>query len=320
MGMSVWGGAYIDTFLKWTLPSLMAHGNLHALCEEYHVLIDIHTDAQGSEYIRSRLPFILGVDFRVGVDVDKNEEKYAQLGRHQHSDLVEAKRIGADYHLLMPDFIYSENCFAGVITASQYHKAIVRLVLSTEQEEIIPELHHYHYGEAIMVPANHLASLAVKNVHSGVENWFASKGGYPNTHVIAWEAENILHMCSPHNTPVYIANEAIRIPESNKPLDSILDQIIIGDIYCTKPEDGIVIIEMSPKSSRKPNDKRIDTAEFCRIFRWDTGNSRRQLDIFNDETVDPICRDMLGCDWWNDVEISRQKSIIMDALRKNIGS
>lgn len=317
MGMSVWG-AYIDTFLKWTLPSLMTAGNLPALCKKYHVLIDIHTDAAGGDYIRSRLPFIAGVDFRVALDVDLQEEKYTQLGRHQHSDLREAKRIGADYHLLMPDFIYSENCFAGVISASKKHKAIARLVMSTTQEEITQELNYYRNDGALSVAANHLATLGIKHIHSGVKHWFASRESYPNTHVLAWQSENLLHMCSPHCSPVFIANEVIHIPSSIKSLDSILDQIITGDIYCTKPDDGIVIIEMSPKSNRRPNDNRIDIVEFCRIFRWDTNNSARQWALFTEETIDPICRDILGGEYWNDVDISKQKSIVINALMHNL--
>lgn len=302
--MSAWG-SHLDTFLKHGLPSLMTYGNLPALSEKYDIGINIHTNQAGVNVLsKVNIPLMIYTDVT-------DEDKYRQLGRHQHKDLRQAKDIGADYHLLMPDFIYSENCFAGVMKAVERgHKAIARLVVSTEQESIIPLL-------KLNMSATYLATISLLHMHPGIKHWLATKGGFPNTHVVAWEGQDTLRMHSPHCSPVYIANEVIKIDDSNTPLDAILDKVIDGDIYLPNQGDGIVIIEMSPKESRKEDMIRVDITEFIRILWCDMKGSNEQLQIFGKQTADAIDRSMLGDrPYWNDVEISEQKSMIVNAIRR----
>lgn len=300
--MSMWGQHHFDAFFKYGLPSLMTLGNLPALSKKYDIGINVHTDRIGAQLLSQvDLPLMVYSDVT-------DEEKYHQLGRHQHKDLKAAKVAGADYHLLMPDFVYSEDCFVGVMrVAEKGHKAIARLVLSTVEETICTHLNKY-------LSATDLATLSLQHTHPGVKHWFMTKDGYPNTHVLAWETEHTLHMHSPHCTPVYIANDAIKIDDTNLPLDCILDKVIEGDIYLPKPEDGIVIIEISPESSREMNDKRLDLIEFLRILWSDTRGNDKQLQIFNEETVDPINRALLNSKYWNDVDIDEQRRIITKGI------
>jgi hypothetical protein len=304
-GVTVYGDAYLDFFLRYTLPSLMADGNWPVL---EHIILHIHTDAKGWARLTHDLNTPNNVSIRVHIDVT-NEDKYEQLGRHQNQDLREAKKIGANFHLLMPDFIYSENCFAGVLKAvAKGHKAIVRLVMSTVAETILPELKRPR-------SAIDLATLAFQNIHPGIRNWLITEKGYPKTHVIAWVGKDTIRMCSPHCSPVYIANEAIHLTDSQSTLDAILDKVIIGDIYCPKPEDGIVIIEVSPLDSRKPQYECVSLEGFCHGFKWDTKNSPRQLAIFMEETVDAI-HPQTNC--WNEQDIARIKETVHNAILANM--
>ena len=302
IGCTVYGQRYLHSFLNYTWPSLLSEGNFSALSKVREVRLLIHTDQATAPYL-SEKGFTCVADIMEG-------DKYEQLGYNQRVDLRIAKEKGADYHLLMPDFVYSGDFFTGMLKASEKHKAITRLVVSTCQEKIWPHL-------KVGMTAEELATLSLKYIHPGIKHWLMPKEGLPNTHVLAWQTENTLRMCSPHQTVVYIANEAIKLADSNLPLDCILDKIIEGDIYCTQPEDGMVIIELSPKDSRKLNDKVIDLPEFARIFKWDTKNSQKQFEIFQKETVDPVNRKALGCQYWNDLEISRQKAIVCDEIRRS---
>lgn len=305
LGMSAWG-SYVDTFFRYTFPSLNAEGNLPALKKHFDVGFVVHTDKENA-------PRFAEKGMATFCDVGEGD-KYEIIGRHQNHDLTLAKITGADYHCLMPDFVYSNNCFKGVLEAIKNgHKAITRLVVSTSQEEMSSALRPY-FIDTLSISAEALATLSLKYIHPGIKHWLATKEGYPNTHVLAWEGRNTLHMCSPHQSPVYIANEVINPVPFCIPIDCILDQVIVGDIYCPKPDDGIVIVEISRNDSRNNEDKRIDLNEFSRIFKWDTKGSFRQLSIFNEETVDPICRRMLGESWYNDVEISIEKSNVVNAL------
>lgn len=295
IGATIFGERYLDLFFRHCLPSLMSEGNFPYLNKHRDVRLMIHTDAQGQSCFQ---------DIGIPALCDVTEgDKYAMIGRHEKIDLAIAKENGADYHLLMPDYVYSDNCFRGVLKAVEKHRAITRLVVSTVQEDMAPELNKPR-------SAKELAALSLKHIHLGVRHWLADREGLPNNHVIAWQTKDELRMCSPHQTPVYIANEAIRLADSDSPLDCILDQVIDGPIYCPQPEDEICIVELSPRNSRQPNDKRIDLKEFVRILRWDTGESIKQQELFFQETVDAVD----GSGEWNDIEISEQKDTIRHAL------
>ncbi len=297
MGVTCYGQYHVDLFHKYCLPSLMAKGNLPALMKEYNVGIVLHTDEASAKLFKKGLPAPI-------LDVT-HENKYTQLGKHQNKDLRIAKDLGADYHCLMPDYVYSEDYFIGVLNAVERgHKAIVRLVMSSIEEDMTPELDRPR-------SAIDLSTLALKHIHPGIRNWCITPKGYPRTHVIAYVGKDTIRMQSPHCSPVYIANEVMNPIDSEFPLDSILDEIIIGDIYCPKPEDGIVMIELSARNSRVPQYACVEMEEFLRIFKWDTRDSLRQKYIFEQETVDAI-HTQTNC--WEDKEIDEMKKTVYDAL------
>ena len=282
----------------------MAKGNLPALAKEREIIFNIHTK-------KDDLSRLMGcVEYKWEIVCDATEsEKYSQLGHHQNEDLQKAKRLSADYVCLMPDYVYSENCFAGILKAiNRGHKAIVRLVMSAKMEPMIPLLNK-------PLSASRLATHALLNIHPGIRNWLITPTGYPATHVIAWVGKDKLIMCSPHLHPVYIANEAIKESGQEFPLDSVLDNIIDGAVYFPKPEDGVVIIELTPEENRKPQYAVIDEKEFVRAFKWDTRNSLKQLALFRQETIDEIDRSIIGGDnYWNDLEIAEMQKTIYSAL------
>lgn len=304
IGMSAWGN-HIDTFLKYTLPSLMAEGNLPALAKERDIVFNIHTKKEDL----SRLMGAVEYKWQAVCDAD-DSEKYYQLGHHQNADLRKAKKMGADYVCLMPDYVYSEKCFEGILRAlSRGHKAIARLCLSTVMETIIPEL-------TKPLSASSLATLGLMHIHPGIRNWLITPTGYPGTHVIGYVGKDTLTLHSAHLHPVYIANEGIRVSDGHLPIDGGLDEIIDGDIYCPKPEDGIIIVELTPEANRKPDYRTTDMKEFVRRFKWDTQNSLKQRAIFHQATIDPIDRKMMGNDnYWDDKEIAEMQKTVYDALK-----
>ena len=299
IGMTVYGEHYAHLFNTICWPSLMAKGNLPYLKDHRDVGLVIHTDAKTAPLLKD-LPFPL-------LDVT-DEEKYFQLGRHQNYDLRAAHKCGADYHCMMPDYYYVDDCFANILkAAARGHKAVARLVVSTNEETITPWL----------VPGlslREMATLSLLHMHPGVQHWKAQKENYPNNHVIVWNSKDHLHLNSPHLTPVYIAHEVMTPGDYFKPIDNILDLVISGDIHCTQPEDGIGILEIAAPDGRKPNDERIDLKEFVRIFKANTYNSEKQFKIFTQGTVDPINRAVLSDDYWNEVDILEQQRIINQAI------
>ena len=304
LGLTVYGDHHLQMFEKYCLPSLMADGNLPALAKHRVIIFNIHTDKDGFTKLFNKI----GYNTNLIVDVI-NDNKYDQLGRHQTQDLREAKKIGADYHCLMPDYIYSEKFFTGMLKAIELgHKAIGRLVVSTVMEKILPLINPN-------MSAKKLATLSLLHIHPGIRNWLVTPVGYPQTHVLAFVGKDTLGMYSPHIHPVYIANEAILPINEDFPLDCMLDRITDEPIYCPKPEDEMVIIELTPEGKRKSNYTAVDLKEFKRIFKWDTRDSPKQLAIFKEATIDPIDREMIGNDnYWQDNDIAKIKQTVYDAL------
>lgn len=309
LGMSAWG-EHLELFLKYGLPSLMTPGNLPALAKERQIILKIHTDKEGfNRVLESKVPYL----WCEKIDIT-DEDKYLQLGRHQNADLKHAKDSFSDYHCLLPDFVYSENCFSGILNAiARGHKAITRLIVSTVQEDILSELGRPR-------SAVDLATLSFQHIHPGVRNWLITEKGYPGTHAVAWIGKDTLTMCSPHQALVYAAHEVINPIDSNLPLDCILDQVVIGEFYCPKPEDQIVIIEISPRESRKPEYACVSLEDFCQIMKCNTKNSFRQWALFNEETVDRIDRKKIGTtNYWSDGNIVKSKETMHNALSQVMG-
>ena len=51
IAFSVWGERYLHLLLNYCFPSLLAAGNLPALCKERQPVLFIHTDAEGKNAI-----------------------------------------------------------------------------------------------------------------------------------------------------------------------------------------------------------------------------------------------------------------------------
>ena len=123
MGCSVWGESFCKIFLNFCLPSLLTDGNLGVLLQKRQLVIFIQTDKPSrNKIINSNIIKFMkskGVTFLFmynNVELTKYfisypESKYWHLGLVQSIDIYLAKSLNADYHVLMPDSVYSENHF-----------------------------------------------------------------------------------------------------------------------------------------------------------------------------------------------------------------
>lgn len=337
IGFSVWGEQYLGMLLNYCLPSLLAEGNLPALCKERQPIFFIHTNAQSKAIIEQSEVMKRVKDLNVLILYQMvNEElvkhfgddpgnKYWHLGMVQSLDLYFAKNMDADYHLLMPDTVYSDRHFVGILKAVERgQKAIIRLILSTRMEGICPEVDAYRHNGVISVPAGDLAAFSVKHIHSASKAWIITNRDIAteasNSHVVVWEGKDTLHMYSPHQTILYLDREILRkIPNRYyMTLDSELEKIIPEDcsIYCPKPEDAICLVEATPEKQRPTELVRNPIKEFCRLF-WYGGaqESMSYWRIFSEAVIDPLNRDKLpGRDYMMDDQIREAKEAIDRAL------
>ena len=332
----VWGEKYTNMLLNYCLPSLLSDGNLGILCKERQPILYVHTNQEFKHIIENAevvqrikaMSVILEYELvreEFITNLYKNSSyKYWYLGLMQSLDLYYAQSLNADYHLLLPDTVYSDQHFSGILRAvSRGHKAIIRLIISTRMEGICPLLDTYRQDGVITIPAADLAALSVLFIHSASEGWNVTNKNIAiessNSHVVLWEGKDKLYLYSPHQTILYLDNDVIqRLPKRFfLTLDSELDKIIPLDIpiYCPKVEDAICLIEATSEKQRPTKSVLNPIANFCSSFWFGTQGSLAYWRIFNEAVIDPLNRDMLQQrDYMSHAEIEHAKELINDSL------
>ena len=341
ISFSCWGENYIDSFLVYCLPSLLAKGNFPYLVKHREVIINIYTDKEGIKLSENSKSVTqtkkLGIKFiyqMLNKDLLKNiatnlDHRYWHLGMIQSLSLFMAKKLEADFHLLMPDTIYSENHFKGLIKAHlRGNEVITSLGLSTVKEKIKIKIEKYRLQNGIInVPASDLASLSIQNIHYACESWLSTNKNLndelPNLFMIAWEGENSLHMMSPHQTILYVNKKIMAKIEDRffLTLDGELDALIPQNaiIYTPQKEDDIYLIEItSQEQQRFVKNKRNHISEFCRLFWYAAQNSKGYLRFAKQTISIPLNRKiLLKREFMLDKDIKSSNITLIDSLIEN---
>lgn len=297
-----WGRHYVDMLVDYCLPSIAS--SIASLCEYGHVFISLHTDSQSriDASDAARMLKAMGATFIYhSVDPNSKLDKYIHLGLLQSIDLLLAKAMGAHYHLLMPDHIYSEKHFTGLMKAvARGHKVITRLNISTKREIVCSKLEYYrHADKTLKIPAGDLIAIGLNYLHPRSEVWMATNldifTEMPGIHVAGFEGRDTLHLFSGHQTILYLDKSIISRIETRLyvPLDGDLYKIIPADvpIYCSRPEDEMTMIEVAPAHIPGGHYHSVDLAVFCSIYWSSVSGASKQF--ANMEVIDPINRDLL---------------------------
>ena len=341
ISFSCWGKSYIDSFLAYCLPSLMANGNLPYLVTKRKVIINIYTNEDGkktfvnSQMVKNLKKIGISVIFQMlENDLIKNistnlDHRYWHLGMIQSLSLYMAKKLNADFHLLMPDTIYSENHMKAIIKASiRGNEVITSLGLSTVKEKMQISIRKYKARNGIIsVPASDLASLSIQNIHLACKSWLSTnknlENELPNLFMIAWESYNSLHMMSPHQTILYISRKIMAKIKDRLflTLDGELDTLIPKNaiIYTPQREDDMYLIEMTSKQQQRfVKDKRNDISEFCRLFWYSAQNSKGYLRFASKTIVIPLNRAIISNrGYMQERDIKSSQITLLDSIIEN---
>lgn len=301
MDLTVWGESYINKFLQYCAPSLLAAGNLEALCAERYTVLLIHTDAAGEALFRSapvvqsmeaqglHLEF-MRLDSTLMAEAAKSPNcKYWHLGMVQSIGLYYAKALGADFHAMFPDTMFSIGYFRRLLDiASTGVPAILQTAFRSKAEEVAVSVESYRKGDAIDVPPADLLTVALNSIHDTwahvLANTRPDKNHWPAFHALMWESASELQLISPHLSAAYLSRDVIRdLPERYFfTVDSEIDKIIPSpdDAYLPHADDGMCIIEMSPTDLAGPVSEYIDAVGYARKF-WHGIESLRHLHFYN---------------------------------------
>lgn len=321
IGGGAWGEHYVDMLINYCLPSMFE--SISAVLLRRRVLLVVYTDdhkkIMASPIIKTLEYF--GVHLGIySVEDDVNTgEKYSILGKYQAKGLEIAKLAHADYHSLMPDHVYANQHFNGLMAAVERgHKAITRLCVSTVMETIEADLKSYREGDRLSVPDADLTAIALKNLHPRAELWSVRNETYPSIHVAMLEGKDSLSIFSPHQSILYIDRDEIRISPTHRPLDNELDFVISEDcpIYCPKVDDRMGLIEVTRANTVTGDKIPFTAASWCKKY-WAVVD-RRHLKYLSMETTDPINREMLDRPYMERVHFNYNRYVLKEILERTM--
>lgn len=308
LAFPVWGKAHTDLFLTSCLPSLLEDGNLPYLCRTRAPILLIHTDEDGEQAIRSAPAMahleaqglelrILRLDSGLLQRVSEHENfKYWHLGLIQSLELAYARRLGSDYHLVLPDTLYCAGYFRRLLeAASRGNSVILQAAFRTDGAELLRAIAPHRLGDVISVEAPDLMAFALNCLHPSMNSLLMNNRpagpAWPAHHATFWEEDTTLRMISPHQSPAFVkASLLAKVGDRFFfTLDSELDKLIeVGEtVHAPLAQDGLVLAELSPVEIDAPKEPYTDATRYARLF-WQRVENRRHLTFFNQENAFPI--------------------------------
>jgi len=255
LGMLVYG-KYVERFLRFTIPSLLASGNLSALSAR--PLIAIHTDEQGMATLQEGLKCLHPVAdvelYPIGPNLEKltrihHDTKYAILGA---SEIIHMKRAfyrGMHFHSMFPDVIYGRGYFERLqyLTREEKYDCILSHSINTRMEHFAP-----HYDPE-MHPKR-LAGLALEYLHPRLNHFVMNDhaGDLPLVPHMVFFGMDQVTVSGMHASLIFLHNKVLGFAplHLNATLDSILPAYIPPGTKMKMPSaaDQMVLAELSDKN------------------------------------------------------------------------
>lgn len=304
ISLLVFGESYTTKFLNFTVPSLLAPGNLPALIKEKSVIFYIQTDFISHEQIEQsaiiKAVKALGVHIvyvMIPADImktlDNQDIIYWLLGASATLGIHYAKSIQAAFHHSYPDVVYSDKFFSEMLRLSRTHQAILGTGMRSDEAMMIPALETYRTAASdavgypyLAIPASHLLAHHLNCLHpvawGYVVNNRPNYWTFPASHVMLWEAEDSLQFNCPHLNALWLEYSVIKdLPARYyQTLDSELDLICKGeDYYIPQEVDEVYIAELSPADKAPMVDAYADPSNAARHL-WQVVTHRDSMKFF----------------------------------------
>ncbi len=298
LSLLVYGQEYTEKCINVVFKSLMAEGNLPALCKEKTVILYIQSDEEGKLRIENSKNHIIakmkeiGVEFQYAIIPDSlmklidQGSVYWLVGAAATVGLEYARINNAAFHHSYPDIIYSDKFFSELLRLSKTHKSILSPAHRTDQAVILQEMKKYETNECITVPSEDLVALSLNCQHMchwpTLVNHRPSMWAYPQHHYLLWESHQFVHFNCPHLNAIWLSAETItKTPQRFYiSLDSELDFICEDENYYIPQEmDDLYLVEFSNQGKAKVEDMFLNQENYAAYF-WKLSTNRDNLKFF----------------------------------------
>jgi hypothetical protein len=263
MGFPLWGEAYVQRFLNYMLPSMMAppnHKALDAARWELVLYVDRQT-AQSLEAVSALWNRPIGwrllPDDLADLLHRSPEWKYSLMSAVHNLLIHQAAQKGAGFGMAVSDIVYSSRYFERLLALGQTHDVIVHQALIVSEKAAAYELDALAWEGTLEISAQELGTLGWWRVCGLMKSWNMNdiedpSEGVPGTHFVLWRGQNSIRMHCPHLTPVWLSNKACR--EVPTDISDTLDARFLGDAYMPTLDDDMTLITID-NSRDAPADK-----------------------------------------------------------------
>lgn len=259
MGCPVWGDAYVERFLRYTLASILSASNLDALRNRCRIAL--YTSQEDfPRLVRGTADLPRGIDMQIDIIPPEvialtklsDINAYWILGTVNGIHLQMCKRLGMAYHMLAPDHVFPVDYFQNLFRLAEKFAAIAQGNISAKAAEAGAELDTLRSEDGTLaIPDRTLGDIGFRHIHPRSAAWMMNDTQYPgrlpNYHQWIWQGRDKLRSYSWFHTPVYVSPELVASAPIHllSTLDTQLPYILSGDIAFPSADDGMALIELS---------------------------------------------------------------------------
>lgn len=221
LGVAVWGDAYLDSLEHFTLPSLLAPGNLPALQASGDIRLVIFTNEAGAARL-AKMPVLVAARAFATVDIipfpsalSVRPEIYKLMSALHLACMEIAKATQAHFCFIPPDLVFSHNLLERVDQRMQAGAEVVfvpGLILQMEPFEEEQSRRFPVENHVLNIPPRDLLALGMRHLHPFVrKNYTYTPDGRRSTvAVFLWPLANggcVVH--GYHHSPFMISATAM---------------------------------------------------------------------------------------------------------------
>jgi len=263
MAAPVWGVEFMETFVNYCIPSILAERNRKALASRCTLLLFTNRDSQrallstthalskyGIELVLRRIPDA------VADEINKdNMNKFWTLGVAHTLAIQHAVRYGMGFSMLVPDHIYSDHYYESLSNMQQQHDVILQTSITADIEGMRNGLTGARRSDgSIEISAQELGELGFRHMHAQTKQYMIKPTDFPDkmpyTQFQVWTRKDSLAIYSGFFNPVWMSYaQCARIASASlSTLDTRMPDMDIQKFAVPGLEQEMVYIEMSSSS------------------------------------------------------------------------
>ncbi|MCB1085251.1 MAG: hypothetical protein KDK60_04035 [Chlamydiia bacterium] len=215
----VWGKKYVETFLRISLPTQLAEGNLPGLKERGDIHYYLFTTEEDKEVIQSSPLYELlrkHVTFHFKlIKLLKGRQHHNLLTGFHIQAIKEADPLNAAMIFLSPDCIFSTGVFSKFVSLLEKGKRLVvgagiRITLEGVKEELSKQ-GELDKNQPIELSPEHLSKIAIPNLHHLTRGlfWNNEKIDTHSTHLY-WKLDDETILLRPFHIHPFVVWPTVR--------------------------------------------------------------------------------------------------------------